>query len=157
MRLMLLAHPAPWFRVATCLLLGAWGEGQAAPAATSTWAAVGGGGQLTYRADERGNTIPDFSRAGYGGGGVALPELPVIATLAPQPAGDDGARIQAALDAAGEHGLDTHGRRGAVLLQRGTYRIEGVLVIRANGVALRGEGAGENGTVIVATGTNPRT
>ena len=154
---MLLAHPAPWFRVATCLLLDALSGGQAAPAATSTWVTVGGGGQLTYRADERGNTIPDFSRAGYGGGGVALPELTVIATLAPQPTGDDGARIQASLDAAGEHAADGHGRLGAVLLKLGTYRIEGVLAIRASGVALRGEGAGENGTVIVATGTKQRT
>ncbi|MBL9200440.1 MAG: hypothetical protein JNL39_08030 [Opitutaceae bacterium] len=118
-------------------------------AAESAWVRVGADGRLTYRGDERGNTIPDFSRAGYGGGGVRLPAAAVAITLAPQVAGDDGERIQAALDQASG--------RGAVLLQRGTYRVAGTLKIRGSGVVLRGEGAGEDGTVILATGKTQRT
>ena len=30
-------------------------------------------GKLVYVPDEQGNIIPDYSHAGYGGGGVALP------------------------------------------------------------------------------------
>ncbi len=40
---------------------------------------------------------------------------------------------------------------------RGKYRIGGTLYIRASGVVLRGEGEGENGTVLIATGTEQRT
>src|SRR4051794_26739091 len=66
----------------------------------------GANGGLVYQPDERGNTIPDFSRAGYGGGGVKIPDVPVAVTLAPQAAGDDGARIQAAIDATGKRTAD---------------------------------------------------
>lgn len=128
-----------------------------AGAQTSTWVHPGADGRLVYRADERGNAIPDFSRAGYGGGGVALPELAVVETLSPSPAGDDGARIQAALDAMGARAPDARGFRGALLLKRGVYRVEGTLAIRTGGVVLRGEGDGENGTVIRATGRKKRT
>lgn len=138
-------------------LLGAVIAVATAPAASSAWVQPGADGKLAYRADERGNAIPDFSRAGYGGGGVALPELPVVLTLSPQPTGDDGARIQAALDEVGERPADARGRRGAVLLRRGVYRIEGSLAIRAGGVVLRGEGFGENDTVLRATGAKQRT
>jgi hypothetical protein len=131
--------------------------GGVASAATSEWARPGADGRLIYRADARGNTIPDFSRAGYSGGGVRLPVAPVALALAPQPEGDDGARIQAALDEAGRHPADARGLRGAVLLRRGAYRVAGSLTIRASGVVLRGEGAGEDGTVIIATGKTQRT
>lgn len=131
-----------------------------AGAATSEWAQVGADGQITYKADARGNTIPDFSRAGYGGGGVKLPELATVVTLTPRPAGDtadDGARIQLALDEVGQRPVDAQGFRGAVLLQRGTYRVEGAFALRAGGVVLRGAGANANGTVLLATGKKQRT
>src|SRR5688572_4426943 len=89
----------------------------------SVWARPGPDGKLAYKADERGNAILDFSRAGYGGGGVKIPELPVAITLSPEPNGDDGARIQAALDAVAQRPADARGWRGAVLLKRGIYRI----------------------------------
>jgi len=110
----------PGIVILVCRFAGS-GIAFAAPAATSEWARAGENGKLVYRADERGNTIPDFSRAGYGGGGVALPSLPVIAKLAPDPSGDDTARIQAALDAIAKHPADARGWRGAVLLQRGAH------------------------------------
>jgi hypothetical protein len=128
-----------------------------ATAGQSAWVSIGRDGKLAYKADERGNTIPDFSRAGYGGGGVRLPEMPVVLTLEPAATGDDTARIQAALDELGTRPVDARGFRGALLLARGTYRVGGALAIRAGGVVLRGEGAGENGTVIIATGREQRT
>lgn len=125
-------------------------------AASSAWVRLGAEGRLVYRADERGNAIPDFSRAGYGGGGVALPVLPVVRTLEPRSEGDDGARIQAALDELGTLPADARGFRGALLLKRGVYRVAGQLRIGASGVVLRGEGQGADGTVILATGRGKR-
>lgn len=124
------------------------------------WVRLGTNGKLAYKADARSNTIPDFSRAGYGGGGVRLPEIPVVATLAPQAEGDDGARIQAALDALAQRSADERGWRGALLLQRGTYRVESSLAIKAGGIVLRGEGSGEGNdacTTIRGTGKKQRT
>jgi len=99
--------------------------------------------------------IPDFSYAGYGGGGVALPSydfLPVRETLFPQ-AGDDLARVQAALDRVGALPVNASGVRGVVLLTSGAYDISGTLSIPASGVILRGEGQGPAGTVLRATTT----
>ena len=41
-------------------------------------------GKLVYTPDEKGNVIPDFSHYGYTGGGVALPDVPVVMTVIPQ-------------------------------------------------------------------------
>src|SRR4051812_4428865 len=80
----------------------------------------------------------DFSSAGYSGGGVALPF--VAAKFALQPSGADDTRaIQAALDAVGKSPLGADGFRGAVLLRRGTFRVEGQLRLEASGVVLRGD------------------
>ena len=38
-------------------------------------------GKLIYTSDEDGNTIPDFSNAGYMGGGVAIPNIPAADTV----------------------------------------------------------------------------
>ncbi len=126
-------------------------------AATTAIVQARADGTLTYQADARGNTIPDFSRAGYGGGGVALPRVPTVLTLAPQSAGDDTARLQAALDAVAARPADANGWRGALELGRGEFRIGGSVAIRAGGVVLRGAGAEASGTVLRATGTKQRT
>jgi len=42
------------------------------------WVALGGTGKLEYKTTPKGDRIMDFSHAGYMGGGVALPTLPVI-------------------------------------------------------------------------------
>lgn len=120
------------------------------------WVSLGEKGTLVYRADERGNTIPDFSRASYRGGGLALPDVPVAKTLEPAAEGDDGARIQATLDEVAARPADAEGRKGALLLKRGTYRVAGSLLV-PGGVVLRGEGSGEDGTLILATGKSRRT
>ena len=96
------------------------------------------------------NVLPDFSHAGYRGGGVALPRLAVVERVSPGE-GDDRARIQAALDAVASRMPDDSGHRGAVLLEAGTYEVGDSLRIEASGVVLRGEGQGTDGTVLVAT------
>lgn len=77
------------------------------------------------RAAEPGIAI-DFSSAGYGGGGVALPEVPARFAVTPS-TGDDTRLVQAAIDAVGRMPLDAHGLRGAVVLRGGRFRIEGQL------------------------------
>jgi hypothetical protein len=101
-------------------------------------------GTLTYRADEKGNRIPDFSRVGYKDGDAPIPELPVTRVVEPlaDKAAFADAIVQKALDET---------KSGAVLLKRGTYRFAGGIFLRNPGVVLRGEGEGVDGTVLVAT------
>ena len=95
--------------------------------------------------------VMDFSSAGYGGGGVALPQVPARFALTPS-GGDDTRAIQAALDAVAAMPLDAQGLRGAVVLRAGSYRIEGQLRLGASGVVLRGENA-----TLLAAGNSRRT
>jgi hypothetical protein len=109
-------------------------------------------GRLTYVSDEEGNRIPDFSHAGYRGGGVPLPDAPVRITLDPGD-GDDSQRIQSAINQVGAMEKDEHGIRGAVKLNPGVYNISNNIVIAHSGVVLRGSGDGtdpETETIIVA-------
>src|SRR5690242_12100303 len=96
-------------------------------------------GKLVYIADSLGNKIPDFSNAGYKGGGVAIPMVPVKATVWPVK-GDNSVVIQKAIDSISQLPLDAFGFRGTVLLKMGEYNLEKPLYIRASGVVLRGEG-----------------
>ncbi|HEX2860816.1 MAG TPA: DUF6298 domain-containing protein [Lacunisphaera sp.] len=116
---------------------------------------AGKDGRLVYETLARGDRVPDYSHAGYRGGGVALPVLPARVSVAPVD-GDDGARIQAAIDFVSGLAPDAAGWRGAVQLLPGRYEIAGQVKIKASGVVLRGAGAGEDGTVLVATGTDRR-
>lgn len=120
------------------------------------YVSVAADGTLHYRTDADGHRIFDFSSAGYRGGGIPLPVAPVRAVVAPQD-GDDGATIQAAIDRVAALPPDEQGLRGAVWLQAGRYEIDGQLRISTSGIVLRGAGAGERGTVLVATGTGRRT
>ena len=114
------------------------------------------GGGLSYQADEKGNRIPDFSHCGYMGQNEPVPDVPVRVVVSPV-AGDNTQRIQAALDYVASLETDENGFRGTVLLLRGRYEIYGGLKMSASGVVLRGRGAGEGGTVLVAAGTDRRT
>ena len=93
----------------------------------------------------------DFSSAGYMGGGVTLPTLPIKATIEPS-GGDDTSAIQKALDSVSGLPL-VGGIRGAVLLKPGTYHCREALIINASGVVLRGGGSGPAGTTIQMTGS----
>jgi hypothetical protein len=109
-------------------------------------------GKLVYVPDEQGNTILDSSYAGYGGGGVAIPTVPVKVTIWPV-AGDNTEHVQAAIDKISALPLDKSGFRGAVLLRAGYYKMAMPVRIHASGVVLRGEGMGDTGTILVGTGT----
>lgn len=129
----------------------------AVAAGQSKLVSVGKDGKLQYTPDAAGNTIPDFSNCGYMGGGVAFPDVAVKATVRPEKdSKDDTRRIQDAIDAVAKMPADAHGLRGAVLLTKGTYRIAGQLKISTGGVVLRGEGDGEDGTVLIAAGRQKR-
>jgi hypothetical protein len=112
----------------------------------------GPSGKLIYTPDDQGNTIPDFSHAGYGGGGLAIPSVPVKETIWPV-AGDNTANVQAAIDKVSALPVDDSGFRGAVLLRMGYYPMATPVNIQASGVILRGEGMGDTGTVLIGTGT----
>jgi hypothetical protein len=108
--------------------------------------------KLVYIADEQGNTIIDSSHAGYGGGGAAIPTVPVRETIWPV-AGDNTENIQAAINKVAARPLDAAGFRGAVLLKGGYYRMATPVKIEASGVVLRGEGMSDTGTILIGTGT----
>ncbi len=115
-------------------------------------------GRLVYTSDPAGNSIPDFSHAGYGGGGVPLPRVPAVETVSAGP-GDDTAVIQAALDRAAALAPDAEGFRGAVELAAGRYEIWGTLYLDASGVVLRGAGDGADpaaDTILWARGNTPQ-
>ena len=87
-------------------------------APTSSRVYPGTDGRLAYEPDGQGNTIHDASHAGYRGGGVAIPTLPVRETVWPV-AGDNTAHVQAAIDRLSARQPDANGLRGALLLRAG--------------------------------------
>jgi len=126
--------------------------------------AMGPDGRLVYKPyTDKGDRILDYSTCGYMRSEVPIPAVPVKATLAP-PAGevkpdgnmkyavgpDSHAEIQAALNKVALMEPDANGHRGAVLLEKGTWYLSDSLVVRS-GVVLRGEGDGEDGTVLIFT------
>jgi len=137
-------------QMAMALAPAAWATGQETEQETDLRPTVsrvhpGATGKLIYTADELGNTIPDFSHAGYGGGGTPIPTVPVKETVWPV-AGDNTANLQAAIDRVSAMPLDQSGFRGAVLLKMGYYKMATPITIQASGVVLRGEGLGDTGT-----------
>ena len=112
-------------------------------------------GRLVYAPDSLGNIIPDFSNAGYMGGGVMLPIVPNKVTLWGVE-GDATPIIQAAIDSVSAMPADANGFRGAVLLRAGYYELDGTLTINTHGVVLRGAGQDELGTILFARGNTRR-
>jgi hypothetical protein len=116
--------------------------------ATTSLVYPGADGKLVYIADSLGNRIPDFSNAGYKGGGVSIPLVQPKATLWPVP-GDNSDQLQRVIDSVSALPLDAYGFRGAILLKMGEYNLEKPITIRASGVVLRGEGMGDLGTILI--------
>ena len=119
----------------------------------SVWAYPGPSGRMIRQPDAQGNRVLDYSGVGYKGGGVAIPNI-IAKTNLSAVAGDNGARIQAALNYVSGLPLDANGFRGAVQLAPGFYPVSNTLVIAASGVVLRGAGEGGNtndNTVLYAT------
>ena len=75
-------------------------------------------GRLQYVADSLGNKIPDFSNAGYKGGGVPIPYVAIKATVWPVK-GDNSANIQAAIDRVSALPPDPSGFRGRCIAKNG--------------------------------------
>jgi len=143
-------------RILACLLCVLALAAPAAPKKLSPIISLGAGGALVYDLDEHSNRVPDFSTCGYAGGDRPIPLAPVVVVVAPQ-AGDETARIQAALHYAGGLPVAANGLRGAVLLLKGRHEVFGGLLITNRGVVLRGQGAGADGTILVAAGNDRRT
>ena len=98
------------------------------------------------------NKMIDFSYAGYRGGGVSIPWVPVVTTLEPDPnGGDDYLRIQTAID--NMAATVSENSPGALLLSAGTYNVSQPLEITGSGIVIRGEGQHSNGTVVRFTAT----
>lgn len=112
------------------------------------WIRTGADGKLVYKKIDSGDRIMDFSHAGYRGGGVPLPTVPVKRTVQPSGTNDNTTSIQRALDEVAALPL-VDGFRGAVLLSPGEFRCDGTLNITSSGVVLRGSGSGHQ--------TGPRT
>jgi hypothetical protein len=108
-------------RVASILLISACLFAACASAATSEWIRPGADGKLVYKTTPAGDRIMDFSFAGYMGGGVALPKIPVLQTIRPSGGDDDSDQIQTAIDAVSAMPMKD-GFRGAVRLAPGLIR-----------------------------------
>jgi len=93
----------------------------------------------------------DYSTCGYRGSNEALPDVAVAVSVTWQE-GDCSPLIQQAIDEVSRRKPDAQGRRGAVLIGKGRYRLDTPLRITASGVVLRGVGRDE--TILVKHGTD---
>lgn len=93
--------------------------------------------QITYKSDERGNRILDFSYCGYHASQQDIPLVNNVVFVIPQ-SGDNSVRIQRAIDYVSSLAPDASGFRGAVLLDEGEFSLMNSLRISASGVVLRG-------------------
>ena len=117
-------------------------------AADAQWVHFNTNHILVYSNDDLGNHIADFSYAGFQGGGVALPTNAVVKTNLSAVVGDNTSQIQGAINAVSGMSPDATGFRGVVLLNPGTYEIDGTLTVSQSGVVLRGSGNSPTGTVL---------
>lgn len=109
-------------------------------------------GELIYKAYPNGDRVPDFSFCGYRQSEAPIPWVEAKVYV-PLVKGDATSIIQKALDYVASLPKDVNGFRGAVQLLPGCYELEGKLLMRADGVVLRGSGCHEKGgTVLRALG-----
>ena len=145
----------PVFRMTrlTLLLLAIISLSAQACLGQSQWVHLGADGRLQYARTPNGNQVPDFSSAGYRGGGVALPYVIARERVSPAKGSDDTPLIQAALDRVAKRVPGAHGERGTVELTAGKFHLAGTLTMHVSGVVLRGAGsAGVHATVLEMVG-----
>ncbi len=132
------------------------------PSKRAPLVSIGADGRLVYKPySDKGDRVLDWSYCGYEKSEVPIPDVPVVETLQPlsgdahpfenmcYPKGSNShEQIQAALDRVEAREPEANGFKGAVLLKKGTYYFGGTLKV-GSGVVLRGEGDGENGTVLI--------
>jgi hypothetical protein len=131
-------------------LLGLLSIAAFAQTGKSQWVYKGANGKLQYKTTKAGDRIMDFSHAGYMGGGVALPIVPVKRTVQPS-GGDDTKQIQIAINEVAAMPM-VNGFRGAVLLGPGVFNCSAALTLSVSGVVLRGSGSGVGGSTISMSG-----
>ncbi len=109
-------------------------------------------GKLKYNIyNDKGDTLSDFSHAGYYGGKIELPDtakLPVAAVLSPTGTDDDTKMLQDAIDKVYNESADD--RMKVIKLRAGTYNINKDGIKLRSGILLSGEGQSHNGTVLYA-------
>ncbi len=110
-------------------------------------------GSLTYRPDEKGNIIPDFSMVGYYRGDKEIPDIPVVKTITSSTGENSEMVIQKAIDEVSKLPLNKNGFRGTILIKNGKYKIPGSIKIKESGIVFRGEG---EKTILIATGSTQR-
>ena len=113
------------------------------------------GDKLVYSPyNEQGDTLTDFSYAGFYGGQYELPDtnnLPVAATIEPSadPNADDTARIQAVIDKV--YSEATNDFMKVIKVKKGKYNINKDGIWLKSGIVLSGEGQDPDGTIFYAT------
>jgi len=95
------------------------------------------------------NVIPDFSYCGFQMNKTEIPDVPIVIELEPVE-GDNRQQIQSAIDSVASLPMNENGFRGAILLKKGDYEIDGSLSIETNGIVLKGESQKYDGTVLIA-------
>lgn len=105
---------------------------------------------LVYTPDDKGNVIPDFSCVGFASGEREIPDIQATEILKPQ-IGDNREQIQNAIDRIAKLNPDKNGYRGALLLKKGIYNVNGSITVRSSGIVIKGEGSDENGTLVRET------
>ena len=115
--------------------------------------------QIQYNPYPNGDRIPDYSFCGYKASEAPIPDLladPSVPVVRVSPSGgDDTQRIQDALDHVGALPLRADGFRGLVLLEAGTFRLDGSLLLSHGGVVLRG--SGDRASTLFAAGKDRET
>ena len=108
--------------------------------------------ELVYKSYPNGDRIPDFSFCGYRQSEYPIPWVDAKVYV-PVVDGDATGLIQQALNYVASLPMEPDGFRGAVQLAPGNYELKGKLLMRADGVVLRGSGCHKNGgTVLRALG-----
>jgi len=120
---------------------------------TTTLVSFDNNGKLVYKADAKGNTVPDFSGVGYKNGEENIPNnVKVVKTVNPV-AGDNLQNIQSAINEVTALPLGADGLRGTILFKKGEYPVNGTLRVSASGIVLMGEGCDAGGTKFIETAT----
>jgi len=104
---------------------------------------------ITYTQDAKGNRILDFSYCGYKSSEQNIPDVKNV-IFVPAQDGDASEIIQRAINYVSALKPDRSGFRGAVLLDKGVFKLNKSLWIRTSGVVLRGSDKHE--TVLLRQG-----
>jgi len=112
---------------------------------------VNGELSLIYETDLNGSRIPDYSYAGYKGGGVPLPSDVDVAPVFILPLGSTTADLQNLINTVSNEPVNvTTGYRGIIQFEQGVYNLTDSRVnIGKPGILFRGVGSDHNGTVLL--------